>query len=245
VLKFEQKKGTSLVKPVLSRGKSWLLQSVCPSQLYISISVHRMSETSPKKEKVPKWVEVVPRLKHDLQALLELTQHTHPPDVPIRSQHKRPMYLVGDASGAGFGSSSWQEGTDEVHADFGNWTEDVTKGESSNFCEAGNLVIRLKRMVAAGELAKGAEVFVFTDNMVVERTYFRGSSKNSKLHQLILELQKMKMEGELIIHFVWTAGKRMIAQGTDGLSRGELSSGVMAGEDFLKYLPLNETTFER
>jgi hypothetical protein len=55
----------------------------------------------------------------------------------------------------------------------------------------------------------------------------------------------MKMEGELIIHFVWTAGKRMIAQGTDGLSRGELSSGVMAGEDFLKYLPLNETTFER
>jgi hypothetical protein len=64
-----------------------------------------------------------------------------------------------------------------VHADFGNWTEDVTKGKSSNFREAGNLVIRLKRMVAAGELAKGAEVFVFTDNMVAERTYFRGSSK--------------------------------------------------------------------
>jgi hypothetical protein len=55
-----------------------------------------------KKEKVPKWVEVVPTLKHDLQALLELTQHAHPPDVPIRSKHKRPMYLVGDASGAGF-----------------------------------------------------------------------------------------------------------------------------------------------
>jgi hypothetical protein len=94
-----------------------------------------------KKEKVPKWVEVVPRLMHNLQALLELTQHAHPPDVPIRSKHKRPMYLVGDASGAGFGSSSWQEGTDEVHADFRNWTEDVTKGESSNFREAGNLVI--------------------------------------------------------------------------------------------------------
>jgi hypothetical protein len=47
------------------------------------------------------------------------------------------MYLVGDASGAGFGLSSWKEGTDEVHADFGNWM----KGESLNFQEAGNLVI--------------------------------------------------------------------------------------------------------
>ena len=37
----------------------------------------------------------------------------------------------------------------------------------------------------------------------------------------------------------------MIAQGTDGLSRGELSSGVMAGERFLKFLPLNESAFDR
>jgi hypothetical protein len=178
-----------------------------------------------KREKPPKWVEVVPRLKHDLKALLELTRHAHPPDIPLRSKHKRPMYLVGDASGAGFGSSSWKEGTDEVHADFGNWMEDVTKGESSNFWEAGNLVIRLKRMVASGKLERGAEVLVSTDNAVAERTNFKGSSKNSKLHQLILGLQKMEMEGELIIHFVWIAGKRMIAQGTDGLSRGELWQG--------------------
>jgi hypothetical protein len=34
-LKFEQKSGTSLVELVLSRRKSGLLQSVCPSQLYI------------------------------------------------------------------------------------------------------------------------------------------------------------------------------------------------------------------
>jgi len=208
-------------------------------------AVPRVNNEKYKREKPPKWVNVVPRLKHDLQALLELTQHARPPDIPIRSKHKRAIYLVGDASGSGFGSSSWEEGTDEVHADFGNWTEEVTEGESSNFREAGNLVIRLKRMVQSGELAKGSEVFVFTDNMVAESTYFRGSSKNSKLHQLILGLRKMEMEGELIIHFVWIAGKRMIAQGSDGLSRGEVSSGVMAGENFLSYLPLNETAFER
>jgi hypothetical protein len=197
------------------------------------------------KEKAPKWVVVVPRLKHDIQALLELTQYEHPPDVPIRSSHVHATYLVGDASGDGFGSTSWNEETDEVHADFGNWMKEVTTGESSNFREAGNLVIRLKRMLTSGELKKGAEVFVFTDNMVAERTYFRGSSKNSKLHQLILGLRKMEMEGDLRIHFIWISGKRMIGQGSDGLSRGELSSGVMAGEEFLHFLPMNETAFER
>jgi hypothetical protein len=35
---LEQKHSTSLVKLVLSRRKYGLLQSVCPSQLYISIS---------------------------------------------------------------------------------------------------------------------------------------------------------------------------------------------------------------
>lgn len=37
----------------------------------------------------------------------------------------------------------------------------------------------------------------------------------------------------------------MISQGTDGLSRGDLSSGVMQGEDFLKFLPFNETALEQ
>jgi hypothetical protein len=123
--------------------------------------------------------------------------------------------------------------------------EDVTNNESSNFREAGNLVIRLKRMLKAGEIEEGTEVIVFTDNQVAESTYFQGSAKNSELHQLILGLRKLEMEGKLIIHFVWIAGTRMIDQGTDGLSRGEFSSGVMAGADFLKFLPLNETAFER
>ena len=55
----------------------------------------------------------------------------------------------------------------------------------------------------------------------------------------------MELDGELIIHFIWISGKRMIAQGTDGVSRADLSSGVMGGQDFLEYLPLNETTIER
>ena len=62
---------------------------------------------------------------------------------------------------------------------------------------------------------------------------------------MILELRKMELDEELIIHFISISGKRMIAQGTDGVSRADLSSGVMGGEDFLKYLPLDETAIER
>ena len=37
----------------------------------------------------------------------------------------------------------------------------------------------------------------------------------------------------------------MIWQGGDGLSRGDFSSGVMAGERFLKLLPLHQSVLER
>jgi hypothetical protein len=157
-------------------------------------------------QKPPVWINVMPRLKHDVQASLELTHYDEPPDVPIRVSNKRAMYVVGDASGAGFGSSSWQQESDKVHVDFGKWMEDVTNNESSNFREAGNLVIQLKRMLKAGKIEEGTEVFVFTDNQVAASTYFWGSAKNSKLHQLILGLRKLEMEGKLIIHFVWIAG---------------------------------------
>jgi hypothetical protein len=75
------------------------------------------------------WVNVMPRLKHDMKALMELTYYDEPPDLPIRATNNRAMYIVGDASGAGFGSSSWEQGSDDVHADFGKWMEDVTNNE--------------------------------------------------------------------------------------------------------------------
>ena len=37
----------------------------------------------------------------------------------------------------------------------------------------------------------------------------------------------------------------MIAQGTHGVSRADLLSGVMGGQDFLEYLPLNESVLEK
>lgn len=36
------------------------------------------------------------------------------------------------------------------------------------------------------------------------------------------------MRGDLLVHVIWISGKRMIAQGSNGLSRGDNSSRVMA-----------------
>ena len=55
----------------------------------------------------------------------------------------------------------------------------------------------------------------------------------------------MELDGEFIIHFIWNLVKLMIAQGTDGVSRADISSGMMTGQRFLKYLPLNKTALER
>ena len=50
----------------------------------------------------------------------------------------------------------------------------------------------------------------------------------------------LQLHGGLFIHLLWIAGTRMIEQGTDGLSRGDLNSGVMRGKDFLSLIPLDK-----
>ena len=58
------------------------------------------------------------------------------------------------------------------------------------------------------------------------------------LFELVLRLRRLEMTVGLILRVVHVAGTQMIAQGTDGLSRGNLLEGVMKGEDFLSFVPL-------
>jgi hypothetical protein len=55
----------------------------------------------------------------------------------------------------------------------------------------------------------------------------------------------IEMKGKAFIHVVWVSGKRMIAQGTDGLSRGEFTSGVMRGMPMLEFVPLHLSVLDR
>jgi hypothetical protein len=77
---------------------------------------------------------------------MELTGSEGPPDLPSMPSETKAVYMVGDASGSGFGVSVWQQDANEWAADFGAWTQDTTD-QSSNFREAYNLVLRIEKMV--------------------------------------------------------------------------------------------------
>jgi len=62
---------------------------------------------------------------------------------------------------------------------------------------------------------------------------------------LVLSLRALEMAYSMTIHVIHVSGKRMIAQGTDGCSRGLLMEGVMTGQDMLEFVDLSQTAVER
>ena len=115
---------------------------------------------------------------------------------------------------------------------------------SSNWRELANLVAAIKELAEEGRL-EGKEVFLFTDNMVSERAYFKGTSKSKTLFELVLELRKLELTGRFKLHLIHVAGTRMIESGVDGLSRGDESTGVMAGASMLSFVPLHLSAVTR
>jgi hypothetical protein len=73
--------------------------------------------------------------------------------------------------------------------------------------------------------------------------FYRGTSSNPALFELVLRLKKLEMSAGLKIHLIHVSGLCMIETGIDGLSRGSLTEGVMAIIPYLDF-PLNETSFE-
>jgi hypothetical protein len=198
-----------------------------------------------EQESAPRFVKTVPRLKQDVEVLLDFTSKEKPPKVPVRPTGAAvAMYMFGDASGSGFGISLWVAGEDTIYASHGSWTVETSQ-KSSNYRELYNLVLKIEELVRDGTIHRGTEIFVFTDNFVAERAFHHGSAKSRLLHELVVRLRKLEMNGDIFIRFIWVAGTRMIWQGTDGLSRGELTAGVMAGAHFLNFVPLNKTAFQR
>jgi hypothetical protein len=89
------------------------------------------------------------------------------------------------------------------------------------------------------------ELFIFTDNMVSENAFYRGTSSSPILFELVLRLHLLEMHGGWKLHVIHISGKRTIQQGTDGLSQGDMMSGVMGGVDLLSFVPLGERADER
>ena len=68
-----------------------------------------------------------------------------------------------------------------------------------------------------------ALLFIFADNSTVEGAIAKGNSPSEFSFELILELNQCKFQCGFGLHAIHASGKRMIVQGTDGASRGDLA----------------------
>ena len=187
-------------------------------------------------------VKAVPRLHSDL---LVLGDFFIPKEPPLRFIRGKQIFVArygfGDASKSGFGSTFETE--NGISYCYGTWNTDG-ESQTSNFRELENLAQSLEREVSS-ELMKGAEVFIFTDNSTAEGAFFKGTSSSKTLFEIVLRLRKLEFQSKIKIYFIHVAGTRMISQGTDGLSRGDLREGVMRGAGMLSFVPLHLSAVER
>ena len=65
------------------------------------------------------------------------------------------------------------------------------------------------------------------------------------MYECTLSLKELEMEGGFLLHVIHCTGTRMIAQGTDGLSRGVMWEGVMGGTPMSAYILLRESPLQR
>ena len=190
----------------------------------------------------PNVVEAKPRLSEDMKALTSLMSSEKPLLRRVRSRKGRKVaYSFGDASEAGFGRTLAIDG--KIYYEYGQWDK-RSDGKSSNWREAQNLLDGLERAAKDYSLS-GLELFIFTDNSTAEGAFWKGTSKSKLLSRIALQMRQLEMKYDLIIHVIHVSGKRMIKQGTDGLSRADQSTGVMFGKAMEEFIPLNETALER
>ena len=221
-------------------GAEWISEHF----LFRKDGVEQIVPPTEARDKAPGKVSAVPRLMDDLRVLLDFFE----PEAPLwrfvrGAEVFAVQYGFADASGQGFGATF--EDAEGVDYRFGNWGES-TAAESSNFRELNNLVEALESKFeqSTGTLV-GREIFLFTDNQVAEGAFYKGTSGSRKLFELVVRLRKLEMFSGCKIHIVHIAGSRMIAQGTDGLSRGDISEGVMRGASMLEFVPLHLNCLER
>jgi hypothetical protein len=125
----------------------------------------------------------------------------------------------------------------------GLWEPDA-EDDSSNWKEFENVVEALEEEGKNGAL-DGCLVYFFTDNSTVEIALYKGNSSSPKLFDLVVRLKKLETHHKARFLVIHVSGKRMISQGSDAISRGQLGEGVTAGVDMPSFIPLDQTALDR
>lgn len=192
---------------------------------------------------VPLLLKPVPRLENDIKILLKLLDGDTPAMRAIRPAGAMGfLYGFGDASGEGFGSAITEPVTGIARLRRGFWCQEISE-KSSNYREFRNLLEAVKDATEAGML-EDKEVFIFTDNLVAEWVFAKGSSESQDLLEMVAELRLLELKGGFRLRIIHVAGTRMIQQGTDGLSRGELQLGSLL-DPLSGLVPLNLDPIQR
>jgi hypothetical protein len=75
--------------------------------------------------------------------------------------------------------------------------------------------------------------------------FWKRRSSSTLLNYLALHLRQMEMSGTIKMNMVHIPNTRMISQGTNGLSRRDLTEGGMSSQNILSFVPLNTSALER
>ena len=173
----------------------------------------------------------------------KLFKSQQPLEVTVRS--KKIIHLIygfADASGTGFGSSLFS--SKGIRIRVGVWGKDDDSEESSNWKEFTNSVEALETEGKDGQL-DGSLVFLNTDNSTVERVLYKGNSKSSKLHGLVMRVKQLEFTHNCKILVSHVSGLRMQHQGTDGLSRGTHSDHILSSKDIIENIPFDKSALDR
>jgi len=190
----------------------------------------------------PTSIIPVPRFYSCLKALETFFEMDTPPVMTERTnQVQLVIYGFVDASKSGFGSS--MDYASSIKYRIGTWSSD-TDDESSNFREFNNLVETLEFEASKNRL-NDSTIIMATDNSTVESCIFKGNSSNEKLFNLIVRFKNLQLKTGSKFIVTHVSGKRMQAQGTDGISRGHLREGVSLGKAMLTYCPWNLNALQR
>ncbi|KAL7577052.1 hypothetical protein ACA910_006793 [Epithemia clementina (nom. ined.)] len=190
----------------------------------------------------PDTVALVEHFRTDIKVISQMFDSQTPLLISICSQEILvAIYGFGNASGKGFGLGIKLESG--LSYRIGMWSTAKSE-ESSNWREFANCIKALETEASQGNL-KGKEIFFFIDNSMVESCCYKGSSSSKKLLDLIIRLRSLEMTHAVRLHMTHMLGKRMMAQGTDGLSWGTTNEGVMSGTDMMSFIPLHLLAMER
>ena len=118
----------------------------------------------------PEFVTPAPRLLRDLTCLERLLEGDVPAREFVRASTSYVGYLLGDASGQGFGSGLFDG--QGVAYEAASWTF-ASQTNSSDWREACNLTDRILRLAQEGVL-RGGEVLIFTDNTTFDTAPMAG-----------------------------------------------------------------------